>query len=94
MTTTEPSSHTFARVLTWLSTGNDDDRSNIQLSSQTAQQPPSFDAHSLLIISRIAVSRAVGSARHRSRASSAAIKDAMRRTKARLTLSAASFVPL
>jgi hypothetical protein len=40
----------------------DDDRSNIQSSFQVAQQTSSFDAHSHLIIGRIAVGGAVGSA--------------------------------
>src|SRR6201987_223584 len=54
--------------------GSDDRRSNTQLSSPIAQQPSSFDAHSLVIIGCMATGQCLEPPRPRSGASSAAIK--------------------
>jgi hypothetical protein len=75
-----------ARSARWLSTGHGRVRSDFQLTSQIVGQFAAFDAARRSVVSRFTVAQLAGSARSKSARSPAAAKDAMRRTKGRLSL--------
>ena len=74
MTTPVLRSRKVVRSLSWFSTGGDGARSNIQPSTQIAQQPSSLDRRGFPLTARTAVRQCAPSARIHSGASSAAIK--------------------